>query len=371
MDATGKFTLSITDGVAPCVLRAVTPSTPGPSQTMYSVALAAGTVNVSPITHAVADAAATTLGTNIASAFNNWNTSFTPSTLTASGLTTAKTTMRNYLVAAGFTVSTVGDFLTETFNPDSNNPHDILLDAIKATQVPLAVLIARAKGQVQLPDTGQVLCYNTTGPTIACAGTGQDGALGLDVDTASNTNDDGTKGFSYLKLDSTGKPIAVTATTWDCVRDNITGLVWENKVVATNTTHLRSSAHRYTWYSTDTANNGSNTGSTGSNTCSATLTGSLCNTQAYVAAVNAAALCGKTDWRLPTREELRSIVNYGTYNPAIDASYFANTQSDWHWSSSSLADIPSGAWGVNFNYGGGSYDNKTGSYYVRLVRSSQ
>jgi len=30
-------------------------------------------------------------------------------------------------------------------------------------------------GTIQLPRTGQIKCYNTSGAEIACAGTGQDG----------------------------------------------------------------------------------------------------------------------------------------------------------------------------------------------------
>lgn len=368
MDATtGTFTLTVTGGVAPCLLQAVTPSVPGPSQTMYGVALAAGVVNITPLTHAVADRAAG----DIASAYTNWGGTFDPASLTAANLAAGQTALLTYLTKAGFSVAGVGDFLTESFPANSVHVHDKLLDEIKATNMQLSMLSTQAKALVCLPDTGQTWCADANGTTIPCAGTGQDGGLGLDASAATNSALDGVAGFSYLKLSSAGKPVAASATSWDCVHDNITGLQWENKIAATNTSHLRSSNHSYTWYSTDTANNGNSAGSTGSNTCSATLTSNLCNTQAYVTAVNAAALCGKTDWRLPTREELHSIVNYGASSPAIDSNYFPNTKSDFYWSSSSYAGNPSNAWFVFFNGGGGSYGNKAFSYYVRLVRSSQ
>ena len=47
-----------------------------------------------------------------------------------------------------------------------------------------------------------------------------------------------------------------------------------------------------------------------------------CDTAKFVADVNAAGLCGAGDWRLPTREELRSIVDYSRYDPAIDTAWF-------------------------------------------------
>jgi Protein of unknown function (DUF1566) len=373
MDATGAFTLSINGGVAPCILQAVTPASPGPSQTMYGVALAAGTVNVTPLTHAVADAVAVAAGSDIASAYANFGGTFSASNVTSGTIASGKAALLTYLTDAGFTVAGVGDFMTESFPANSVHAHDKLLDEVTATKMPLTMLATQAKTLVQLTDTGQTTCSDALGATVSCASTGQDGELGLDANSATNSALDGAAGFSYLKLSSSGKPLAASATSWDCVRDNITGLVWENKVVATNTSHLRSSAHTYTWYSTDTANNGGNAGSTGSNTCNATLTGNLCNTQAYVVAVNAAGLCGKTDWRMPTREELRSIVNFGASNPAIDANYFINTQPNRYWSSTSLAGVPSYAWMGAFwsNLGTGNNNDKSFDRYVRLVRSAQ
>jgi len=365
MDATGTFTLTVTGGAAPCLLQSVTPSVPGPSLTMYGVALAAGVVNITPLTHAVADMASG----DVASAYTNWGSTFDPASLTAANLAAGQTSLLAYLTKAGFSVAGVGDFLTESFPPNSVHVHDKLLDEITATNMQLSMLSAQAKSLVQLTDTGQTTCFDALGALIPCLGTGQDGELGLDANSATNSALDGVAGFSYLKLSSAGKPVTASATSWDCVHDNITGLQWENKIVATNTIHLRSSAHSYTWYSTDAANNGGNAGSTGTNTCNATLTGSLCNTKAYAAAVNTAGLCGKTDWRLPTREELHSIVNYGAFSPATDSNYFPNTQTDWYWSSSSSAGYPSYAWNVYFGYG--DYGSKTYNSYVRLVRSSQ
>ena len=97
----------------------------------------------------------------------------------------------------------------------------------------------------------------------------------------------------------------------------------------TATAGLRNTSHTYTWYSTNAANNGGNAGSLGANTCVGTLPPSnQCNTASYVAAVNAAALCGQSDWRLPTPKELLSLVNFGAFNLLIDTSYFPNTQPD-------------------------------------------
>ena len=71
--------------------------------------------------------------------------------------------------------------------------------------------------------------------------------------------------------------------------------------------------------------------------------------------------------------ELISIVNYGTYNPAINSTYFPNTNSSLYWSSTTDASYSSGAWVVSF-YDGYVYYygyGKSLNGYVRCVRGGQ
>ncbi|SLM28552.1 exported hypothetical protein [Desulfamplus magnetovallimortis] len=80
-------------------------------------------------------------------------------------------------------------------------------------------------------------------------------------------------------------------------------------------------------------------------------------------------LAGYTDWRIPDRRELFSIVDLGRYNPAIDTDYFFDTKGDVYWSGSTYAVYTDYAWGVNFTSGSVSYFSKTYDDYVRCVRS--
>lgn len=261
--------------------------------------------------------------------------------------------------------------------------------ALPAFGLASALLLApTAQAQTgRLNDTGQTSCYDAANAVATCntattgnAGTRphQDGRYGRDAAQAAGQlptkTGAGAAAFDFTKIANNGTPLAAGATLgtnptdWACTRDNVTGLVWEVKT----TSGLRSSAHTYTWYSA--SNNGGNAGSVGSNTCGGTLSGysNQCNTANYVAAVNAAGLCGATDWRLPTRRELLGIVHNGlTTGPMVDATYLPNTQSDWYWTSDTYTLGPAGAWIVFFYGGGTGAVNKTASFFVRLVRSGQ
>lgn len=82
---------------------------------------------------------------------------------------------------------------------------------------------------------------------------------------------------------------------------------------------------------------------------------------------------GHCDWRLPTIEELQSIVDLsasdcGSGGTCIDPA-FGPTQSSTYWSSTTYQDTPSGAWLVYFSYGSTDTNDKTDGHYVRAVRA--
>ena len=71
-------------------------------------------------------------------------------------------------------------------------------------------------------------------------------------------------------------------------------------------------------------------------------------------------------WRLPTIQELLSIVDYTKYNPATNLD---GIKSDFYWSSSPYVSGLSDAWGVYFYGGDDGYYLKSSSIYVRCVRT--
>ena len=73
-------------------------------------------------------------------------------------------------------------------------------------------------------------------------------------------------------------------------------------------------------------------------------------------------------WRLPSLEEIETIVDDTTSNPAIDATAFPNTPVASYWTLSQLADSSLSASYVDFRYGFSFYGDVTLMYKVRCVR---
>jgi hypothetical protein len=81
---------------------------------------------------------------------------------------------------------------------------------------------------------------------------------------------------------------------------------------------------------------------------------------------------GQTDWRLPTEDELVSLVDYSRIYSAINGTLFPNTTPTFYWSASAVSGYSDIAWGVNFGYGDAGNGLKYGyGFQARLVRSGQ
>jgi len=177
----------------------------------------------------------------------------------------------------------------------------------------------------KLPDTGQTKCYQGVSPwaEIPCAGTGQDGVYNINP-------------MSFTVIGSNS----------DMVQDNNTGLVWQRQ----------DDGNSYNWYQAAGVYD-ANYNSSSQNVCGALNLG------------------GFGDWRLPSKKELITIVDYSIPypGPTINMTYFPNTKSSDYWSSTTNASSPDSAWVVDFVVGSVSYyyNKYYGYMYVRCVRGGQ
>jgi hypothetical protein len=160
--------------------------------------------------------------------------------------------------------------------------------------------------------------------------------------------------FERLTMDGRHWNGAGGASSWSCVLDSNTGLLWE---VHTQDGGMRDARHTYTWHA--------------ANSPVAHCALPECTASKYVESVNRIRLCGASDWRLPTREELRSLVDYTRVYPVptIDTALFPYTRAQFYWSSSEDASDARSAWGIGFAYGFDYAYPKEHAVHVRLVRS--
>lgn len=228
-------------------------------------------------------------------------------------------------------------------------------------------------GQVGLNDTGVLLFsdgVNLDYQETPDGFPGQDAASGRDVTV--NNPVDGFAGFAFEYLDADGNVIGegsrdeASAEGAVCVRDRTTNLTWEikqeqhrdlitgndninnaydegvNRYDATfgqEHAFWRSANYQYFWYSRDEKNNAGVEGAVGEilmnnipiSTLCAYQSSELnkdgsdfpqslgvdrgavrCNTSDYLREMQRASLCGFTDWRLPTLNEMKSVVVYET-----------------------------------------------------------
>lgn len=238
------------------------------------------------------------------------------------------------------------------------------------------------QGSGRLNDTGITFGGEPlSGNNPGCTSTGaniaqQDCSKGRDANPALNSAADGAVGFSFTKISNAGAALPANATLgsaandWACTYDNVTGLMWEVKTTAGR----RSSAHTYTWFSSDPSNNGGATGTANGGTCG---DAGQCDTEKYARLTNLGTLCGRNDWRLPHVKELESIAHFGVFPPpiafipAIDGTWFPNTPVSFFWSGSPVAGGPPYAWTVYFLVGFANFDLRSNATQVRLVRAGQ
>lgn len=149
---------------------------------------------------------------------------------------------------------------------------------------------------------------------------------------------------------------------WVCVRDNQSGMTWE---VKTPDPGLRNINNTYSWYDPDQTSNGGFAGKANAGVC----TGSDCDTDSYVKAVNAKKLCGLSDWHLPSRFELNTIVDTSIFypGPTLPKAFFPEALPGKYWTDTTFKTRRAGAWVWRFDYGNDYVVEKSEALSVRLV----
>ncbi|EWH11990.1 hypothetical protein DS2_02363 [Catenovulum agarivorans DS-2] len=276
--------------------------------------------------------------------------------------------------APDVTSSTVFEFQVVVTNTATNRRNS---DFVRVTVLPISAFDG-------INDTGITTCADGTGNELNCGLTNyprQDAERGRDpaqINTGLEKAGSGELGFDFTLLDADGEEIF--AGTPSCIRDNVTGLIWEIKT----TTGLRAHTHTFTWFD-ESDLNGAIEGTETSTAASCFLGSNMnnCNTQEYISAVNTSGMCGGHDWRLPTVNELVSILNYGQVEDKL-ALGGDNTQlwpnhaktSTAYWTSLSavfgVADSTSpeamSAWVVNLATGDERAILKSNVAHILLVR---
>lgn len=141
-----------------------------------------------------------------------------------------------------------------------------------------------------LPKSGQTQCWDTAGTLIDCAGTGQDGDYQAGVAWPDPRFRDHGDGT---------------------VTDNLTGLLW---------TKDADSGGQLQWY-------------------------------------DAIDFCeglslGQNDWRLPNKNEMHSLMSFGTYDPVLPIGHpFINVQSDFYWIGTNMQGDGTRAWNLGLEFG--------------------
>ena len=184
----------------------------------------------------------------------------------------------------------------------------------------------------KLPDTGQTKCFDNNGNILK---------------STKNTLFEGQNGdfvihpVSYKKIANGGIELddnTLSNKNWLMTKDVNTGLMWEIK--SNDKEALNPVNELY----------------------------NLKEAYEHIHKLNKYNYGGFSDWRMPNREELRSIVLYNDDIPAINTEFFPETQTDFYWSDNKYAQNKNMQWGIYFGYGCSICYSSHKFYYVRSVR---
>ncbi|MFT5878956.1 MAG: hypothetical protein ACI86X_000028 [Moritella sp.] len=237
----------------------------------------------------------------------------------------------------------------------------------------------------------------------------------------------GKAGFRFVKIADNGMPLPANNSNHSCVKDEVTGLTWQVKSTynalsnvepdsslpakyeMTDKQRYQASNFSYPWKASALSgvgpgwqngidNNGafiSEDNLLANSHCgyNSGFTGRdfelYCSTGSYANETNFLKICGKTNWVVPTVEQLRSIINYqkvvdysdiGENKHALDSPFFdcsskdcvieKNGQDPLYWTSSSVKGAEGLAWCINLQSGHVQTCNKRESHKVLVVSSN-
>ncbi|MDX2321197.1 MAG: DUF1566 domain-containing protein [Moritella sp.] len=252
-----------------------------------------------------------------------------------------------------------------------------------------------------------------------------------DVDTASQEYK-GKAGFRFVKVADNGMPVTASSSSYSCVKDQVTGLLWQVKSTTNILTNSETDPElpakyqmaqerrynaanfSYPWEVSALSgagpgwHNGSSNNNNDSFTTNTDPTGFAngicgynsgygdrefdlyCASGSYANETNFLKVCGKSNWVVPTVEQLRSIMNYeqvsdystiATDKHALDKTFFDCATEDCvinnngengstYWTSSSVKDSEGLAWCVNLESGTVQTCNKQEYHKVLVVSSN-
>lgn len=180
---------------------------------------------------------------------------------------------------------------------------------------------------------------------------------------AEQQNDKDHLSTRYIKRDLDGNELPFSATQWATITDKLTHLMWANNWNADDTFPIA----QVTWHESSdiycqehheaTWNNGY-------------------NTENWLATINHHGWATHHDWRIPSIEELRTLLLKSRIAGKVqfDVQRYNQLFTDEHenkffWSSTNYAEFSPYAWGIYFFNGHDSNSNKTNGYYIRAVRN--
>ena len=161
----------------------------------------------------------------------------------------------------------------------------------------------------------------------------------------------------YIKLDSFGATLPSNATSWSCVRDSSTGLVWEVKTY-TRGIHYFLRGNR--WGGQGAVDIGVHP--------NPDVILAYPDWDEIVDGSNSEQLCGSAGWRVPSITELESLVDRSRTNPSANIDYFPRTVSQHFWSINGTSDPHDvTAWALNTNDGSSYHSARVFYNVVRVV----